>query len=315
MESGSGSPMSRTRPDRRQAIQWPGSRVAQDFDGDGWPDIFIANDSRANHLWINQKNGTFLEKALDVAIAYDGSGNARANMGVALADVNGDQRLDVFVTHLAEELHTLWEQDTSGRFRDRTAASGLATPRWRGTGFGAIAIDFDHDGNPDIAVVNGRVSHARIMAPNIRDDLPLFWQPYAERNQLFASAGDGKFRDVSLASPAFTKTAEVTRGLAWVDLDGDGAMDLVTTSIEGPARIYRNVAPKAGHWLIVRAFDPKLKRDAVAPVVTVTAGGRSRIAPANPGQSHCSSGDPRARLRAWPRDHDRPDPNRLAQWR
>jgi hypothetical protein len=195
-------------------------------------------------------------------------------MGVAIADVNGDRRLDLFVTHLAEELHTLWQQDASGSFRDRTALSGFATPRWRGTGFGTIAIDFDHDGNPDIAIVSGRVSRARIASPNIREDLPPFWKDYAERNQLFAGIGDGKFRDVSTVDPAFTKTAEVTRGLAWVDLDGDGAMDLVTTSIEGPARVYRNVAPKAGHWLIVRAFDPNLKRDAIGALVTVIAGGR-----------------------------------------
>jgi hypothetical protein len=82
--------------------------------------------------------------------------------------------------------------------------------------------------------------------------------------------------------------------LAWADLDNDGAVDLVTTSVEGPARVYRNVAPKQGHWLIVRAFDPALNRDAYGALVTVTAGGKRRVVPANPGQSYCSSGDPRA---------------------
>jgi hypothetical protein len=273
-----------------------------DFDGDGWPDIFAANDARANHLWINKRNGTFAEEALERAIAYDAGGNPLANMGVALSDVDSDGRLDVFVTHLAEELHTLWRQDTPGYFRDRTAAAGLANPRWRGTGFGTIALDFDHDGNPDIAVVNGRVMRARAPSPNIRDDLPAFWKDYAERNQLFAGTGGGKFRDISPASPALTKTAEVTRGLAWADLDGDGGMDLVTTSIEGPVRVYRNVAPKAGHWLIVRAFDPKLKRDAIGALVAVSAGGRTRVAPANPGLSYCSSGDPRAHFGLGPAD-------------
>jgi hypothetical protein len=265
-----------------------------DFDGDGWPDIFVANDQRANHLWINRKNGTFVEEGIERGIAYDAGGNALANMGVALADVDGDRRLDVFVTHLAEELHTLWRQDTPGHFRDRTAAAGLANPRWRGTGFGTIALDFDHDGNLDIAVVNGRVSRARTLSPNIRDDLPAFWRDYAERNQLFAGTGDGKFRDISPGSPAFAGTAEVTRGLAWADLDGDGGVDLITTSIEGPVRVYRNVAPKSGHWLVVRAYDPRLKRDAIGAIVSVTAGGRTWVAPANPAQSYCSSGDPRA---------------------
>jgi hypothetical protein len=276
--------------------------VCADFDGDGWADIFAANDARPNHLWINQRNGTFVEKAVEHGLAYDGAGHTPANMGVAHADFDLDNRLDVFVTHLSEELHTLWSQDVPARFRDTTATAGLANPRWRGTGFGTIGADFDHDGRPDIAVVNGRVSRARNRSPNIRGDLPAFWHDYAERNQLFANAGDGKFRDVSADSPAFAGTAEVTRGLAWTDLDGDGAIDLITTSIEGPARVYRNVAPKQGHWLIVRAFDGALKRDGYGAVVTVTAGGRKWVAVANPGQSYCSSGDPRAHFGLGPAD-------------
>jgi enediyne biosynthesis protein E4 len=268
--------------------------VCADFNGDGWPDIFVANDMRQNHLWINKKNGTFAEEAVERGLAYDGAGHTAANMGIALADLHGEGRLDVFVTHLSEELPTLWKQDDPGRFHDNTAASGLAASRWRGTGFGTIAIDFDHDGEIDLAAVNGRVSRNRTPVAAPREGLPEFWHSYAERNQLFANSGGGKFRDVSGTCPAFTGSAEVTRGLAWVDLDGDGAIDLITTSIEGRARVFRNVAPKAGHWLIVRAFDSVLKRDAYGALVTVTAGGRKRVTPANPGQSFCSSGDPRA---------------------
>ncbi len=276
--------------------------VCADFDGDGWPDIFIANDARPNHLWINQKNRTFTEDAVARGLAYNGAGQVAANMGIALADLDGDGRLDVFVTHLSEELHTLWRQDVPGRFRDATAASGLASPRWRGTGFGTIAIDFDHDGHPDIAVANGRVMRARNRSPNIRADLPEFWHDYADRNQLFANTGNGKFKDISTGSPAFTATAEVTRGLAWVDLDNDGAVDLITTSIEGPARILRNIAPKRGHWLTVRAFDPALNRDAYGAIVTLSAGGRQWVGVANPAQSYCSSGDPRVHFGLGPAD-------------
>jgi enediyne biosynthesis protein E4 len=266
-----------------------------DFDGDGWVDIFVANDAQPNHLWINRHDGTFADEAKLRGVAYNALGNVEANMGVAVADLAGAGRLDLFVTHLSEELHTLWRQDVPGQFRDLTAAAGLANPRWRGTGFGTVAIDFDHDGNLDLAVANGRVMGARSPARDRPpDDLPEFWRPYAERNQLFAGLGGGKFQDVSENNPAFAGVPGVYRGLAWGDLDGDGAVDLVVAAIEGPARVFRNVAPKRGHWLGVRAFDPALKRDAYGAVVTVSAGGRRWVGMCNPGQSYCSSGDPRA---------------------
>jgi enediyne biosynthesis protein E4 len=265
-----------------------------DFTGDGWPDLLIANDAQPNHLWVNQKNGTFADEAALRGLAYDGAGNVRANMGVAVGDFHGDGRADVFVTHLAEELHTLWRQDAPGRFRDATARAGLARPRWRGTGFGVVAADFDRDGHLDLAIANGRVMRARAATGPTRDDLPPFWRDYAERNQLFAGLGEGRFRDDSANSPAFAGIAAVTRGLAWGDLDNDGAIDLVTSEIEGPIRVYRNVAPNAGHWLAVRAIDPRLQRDAIGAVVTVRAGARDRVAAVNPAQSYCSAGDLRA---------------------
>jgi hypothetical protein len=268
--------------------------VCADFDGDGWTDLFIANDARPNHLWINNRNGTFSEQAVLRGVAYDGAGHALADMGVTLADVDNDGRLDLFVTHLTSELHTLWRQDVPGQFRDVTRGAGLANPRWRGTGFGTIAVDFNHDGHTDLAVVNGRIARARVPSPNIRPDLPAFWHDYAERNQLFANVGGGQFRDVSPSNPVFCGTAEVARGLAWADLDQDGAVDLIVTSIEGPARLFRNVAPKAGHWLIVRTYDPLRNRDVPGTLVTVRHGSTTRVALANPGQSYCSSGDPRA---------------------
>jgi hypothetical protein len=270
--------------------------VCADFTGDGWIDIFVANDARANHLWVNKHDGTFEERALTMNIAYNAVGNPQANMGVALTDLHGHGRGDLFVTHLSEELHTLWKQEAPGRFRDVTGAAGLASTRYRGTGFGTIAIDFDHDGFADIAVANGRVMRSRdgSIPTSIRADLPSFWQDYAERNQLFAGDAGGKFRDIGKGNEAFCGPAAVFRGLAWADLDGDGAIDLVTTEIEGPVRAFKNIAPKKGHWLIVRAFDPNLKRDALGAVVHVKTGDRSRIGFACPGQSYCSSGDARA---------------------
>jgi len=266
--------------------------VCADFSDDGWPDIFVANDARANHLWINRRDGTFQEEGLARGAAYDGAGRPPSNMGVALVAWPGAERFDVFVTHLSEESHTLWRQDVPGRFRDATSAAGLAAPARRGTGFGTIAIDFDHDGHLDLAVVAGRVSRSRVPTARVRADLPEFWREYAEPNQLFQGLPGGTFKDVSPSHPEFTQPADVMRGLAWADLDGDGAIDLIGSSIEGPARLLRNVAPKAGHWLIVRAYDPLLKRDAYGSKVSIRAGGTTRTASANPGQSYCSSGSP-----------------------
>jgi hypothetical protein len=267
--------------------------VCADFNGDGWPDILVANDAKANYLWINRRDGTFKDEAYDRGVAFNGLGNAQGNMGVALADVAGTGRLDLFITHLTEETHTLWRQAKVGYFEDRTIAAGLARPRWGGTGFGTILADFDLDGAPDAAVVNGRVSRTEA-APPVQEGLDPYWAAYAERNQLFANDGRGVFRDISLGNTAFCGTYAVQRGLVWGDFDGDGRIDLLVTSVAGPARFFRNVSAGTGHWLMVRARDPALHRDAYGAVVTVEAGGRRWVGLVNPGQSYLCSGDPRA---------------------
>jgi hypothetical protein len=212
-------------------------------------------------------------------------------MGVAAGDVDGDGLFDLFVTHLTEETNTLWRQGPRGKFRDQTIDSGLASAAWRGTGFGTVLADFDHDGAPDLALVNGRIARP---ASLVEPALGPHWGWYAERNQLFANDGTGRFRDLSPANDAFCGKYNVARGLVCADLDGDGAMDLLVTTVAGPARLLRNVAPNRGHWLLVRAVDPKLKRDAIGAEVYVKAGGRTRVGMINPAVSYLCSGDVRA---------------------
>jgi hypothetical protein len=265
--------------------------VCADFDGDGWPDIFVANDGQPNRLWINQRNGTFRDEAVSRGIAYDGMGSAPANMGVALGDVDGDGLFDIFVTHLTEETHTLWSQKPRGIFRDRTVPAGLAVPGSRGTGFGTVLADFDHNGAIDTVVVNGRVARSK---PVAAETLGPFWSQYAERNQLFANAGAGRFQDISASNNAFCGVPGVYRGLACGDVDGDGAPDLLVTALGGPARLFRNIAPKRGRGLMVRVVDPALRRDAYGAEVTVRAGERRWARWVNPGYSYLCSNDPRA---------------------
>ncbi len=266
--------------------------VCADFDGDGWPDIFVANDDQANRLWINQKNGTFKDEAVRRGVAYDGIGQAQSGMGVALGDADGDGIEDLFVTHLTAETNTLWMQKPRGLFRDRTGASGLAAPRWRGTGWGVAMADFDLDGALDLAIVNGGVS--RVAAPAGAEALGSFWSSYAERNQLFAGDGKGRFRDLSPGQPALCGRPNVGRGLAVADVNADGAPDLLVTTIGGRARLLLNRVPDRGHWLAVRPFEPALNRESVGAVVTVRAGGRNCLRRADPSGSFLCSGDPHA---------------------
>ena len=262
-----------------------------DFNGDGWPDIFVANDEKPNHLWINNGDGTFAEEASLHGVAVDGTGRVQAGMGVAVGDVEGTGRFAIYVTHLGNENHTLWTQHTKqGQFVDRTAAAGLLRLDWRGTGFGTLMRDFDHDGWLDIAVVNGAVfAHSKTPNPALGPHMG----NYSERNQLFRNEGEGKFKDISGRNHPFCGIPNVARGLASGDLDGDGAVDLVVTTVAGRARVYRNVAQPRGHWLLVRALDPRLKRDAYGAEITLDAGGRSQIRIVNPTESYQSSSDPR----------------------
>lgn len=267
--------------------------VCADFTGDRWPDILVANDGARNHLWINHGNGTFTEEGIARGIAYNAMGQPEANMGIAVGDVNGDGMLDVFITHLTTELHVAWLQGPAGLFQDRTSAMGLAHPGWRSTGFGTVFGDFDQDGALDLALANGKVKRVdgAPAAPEAGD----FWAAYAERNQIFANDGAGKFRDVSTGNAPFSEPAGVSRGLAIGDIDGDGALDLLVTRVAAPVRLFRNVAQARGHWLKIRAIDPALGgRDAYGSEVTVRAGNLVWRRYVNPGFSYLVSNAPEA---------------------
>jgi hypothetical protein len=265
--------------------------VCADFDGDGWVDVFVANDGKPNHLWMNKRDGTFSEEAGRRGVATNGANQVQAGMGVALGDVDGDGLFDLFVTHLGDEQHTLWRQGPRGQFRDHSAAARLTAPRWRGTGFGVCLADLDNDGNADAIHVNGRVTKGAPIAKDLPG--PAHWRPYLERNQCFANEG-GRFRDRSDAEPALCGAPNVGRGLAHGDFDGDGGVDLLITSAGGRARLLRNVAPNRGHWLLVRALDRGGKRDALGAEVTLHGGGKTRTQVVRSAGSYLSASDPRA---------------------
>jgi len=264
--------------------------LCADFNGDGWPDLLIANDGEPNCLWINQKDHTFKEEAARRGLACNEHAQPQANMGIAIGDVDGDGLFDIFVTHLAEESHTLWRQGPRGLFRDKTGPSGILKAHWRGTGFGTLLADFNNDGHLDLAIANGAVF---AQAKPLDDSLGPFWSAYGQRNQLFSGDGTGRFRDISLDNDHFCGKSNVARGLACGDINADGGVDLLLTTIGGPARLFRNVAPR-GHWLSVRAFDPVHKRDAFGTEITVHAGTRRWVRWLHPAESYLTSSEPRA---------------------
>ncbi len=260
----------------------------EDFNEDGWQDVFIANDGEANHLWVNQKNGTFQEAALSLGVAVNAHGIAEASMGVAAGDVDADGDLDLFMTHLLTESNTLY-LGTGKAFEDGSSRSGLANPSIVFTGFGTTFLDIELDGDLDLLVANGRVQQG---SPNPGTTLPSPWDQYAEINQVFLGDGNGGFLDATTSESAFCGPAEVSRGLALGDLDADGDLDVVIANCAGPSQIYRNVAARQGHWLSIRVIDPKLRRDVYGAVVRVHVDDQIHRRTVGPSNSYLSSSSP-----------------------
>jgi hypothetical protein len=266
--------------------------VCADFDGDGWPDVYVANDAYANHLWINHHDGTFRESAFQMGAALNMSGHADAGMGLVAADFDGDGSLDLFVTHLAGEMNTLFLNRGAGRgFQDSTGRSGTAISGIPLTGFGVVAMDADLDGDLDLLVVDGRVNRGD-PRPGSRAPPPL--DELAEPKLFYLNDGHAHFKLATDLAGELGSAVEVSRGLAVGDIDGDGALDVVVNNIGSPARVYFNEAPRAGRWLSVRAVDPRLHRDAIGAMVRVQAGGRSFVRCIESSSSYLSSSSLRA---------------------
>jgi hypothetical protein len=214
-----------------------------DFNGDGWVDLYIANDGYQNQLWINQRNGTFKDVALLSGAAFSEYGKAKAGMGVDAGDFDNDGDEDVFVTNLTGEGHDLYVNDGSGTFETRSAVAGLAYTTLPYTGFGTAWLDVDNDGWLDLMTVNGTVQKidglVRANDPN----------PLRQRKQVFRNLGNGRFEDAtSRAGPVF-EPLDVGRGAAFGDLDNDGDTDIVVGNNNGATQVLLNAVGSRNHWV------------------------------------------------------------------
>jgi hypothetical protein len=259
--------------------------VVGDYDDDGWPDVFVANDGTPNFLYHNEGRGIFKEVGLFAGVAVASDGKPRAGMGTDFGDYDGDGRLDLFVTNHELEMHTLFRNLGGGLFEDVTSRSGIGLPTLPFVGFGALFLDYDNDGDLDLAIVNGHVlNNSGHFRPGSRE---------AQRKLLFRNDGGGRFTEVgALSGPGFA-TEAVGRGLASADIDNDGYLDLLVTNNGGPADLLRNEGGTGNNALLVRTVGTRSNRDGIGARLRLTAGGVTQIREVKAGSSYLGQSDVR----------------------
>jgi enediyne biosynthesis protein E4 len=255
-----------------------------DFDGDGWPDLFVANDTQPNRLYRNNGNGTFTDVAVAAGVAFGETGVARAGMGVDAADYDGSGRPSLVIGNFSNEMLGLYHNEGKGLFIDEAPSSTVGQASLLTLTFGCFFFDYDLDGKLDIFATGGHVA----------DDISAV-QPkvtYAQAPHLFRNLGQKRFEDVvpKLGPPLGRKL--VGRGAAYADVDNDGDLDLLVTTNGGPAYLLRNDGGNKNGFLRVRLVGSASNRDAIGAKVTLTlADGTKPWAAVRSGSSYCSQSE------------------------
>ena len=261
-----------------------------DFNGDGWIDIYVANDGQPNQLWINQRNGTFKNTALVAGAGLSAEGEAKSSMGIDAGDFDNDGDEDLFITELAGQGINLFVNNGSGMFEERSAQAGLRQPTLPHTGFGTAWLDFDNDGWIDLLTVNGAVTQ-NLDALARHESFPL-----KQRMQLFHNLRNSRFEDVTEHAGAVFRIAEVGRGAAFGDVDNDGDVDVVVGNASGPVRLLINTLGNRNHWTGLRLVGegmPNAANAVGARVAIVKSDGSTQWRRARADGSYASANDPR----------------------
>jgi len=256
-----------------------------DYDGDSWPDLFVANDTEPNFLFHNQGDGTFKEVGVESGIALSERGVSRAGMGIDAADTQHNGAFDVLITNFAGEQLTLYRRDSSGLFLDVAGRAGVGNATQTYLGFGAFFLDYDLDGWADLFITNGHID----------DDIGRrdAGVTYAEPSLLFRNTGQGHFTDVSGQSGIALTTPRVGRGAAWGDLDNDGSPDLLIMSNNGKAALLHNENHTGNGWIRLKLVGTTSNRDAYGARVRVTVGRETQTQEVHSGSSYLSASDRR----------------------
>jgi hypothetical protein len=256
-----------------------------DYDKDGWPDFFIANDSIPEALFHNKRDGTFEEVALVSGIALDGGGATFAGMGVDFEDYNNDGWPDVIVTDLANQRYSLYTNGGDGTFDYATNSSGLGAITLLHSGWGVRFLDYDNDGWKDLFIAQAHVmDNIEVNEPHLH---------YLEPPMLLHNERGRKFTDVSSNSGEVFHKRWAGRGLASGDIDNDGKVDVVITSNNGPAWVLKNETPTDNHWLTLKLVGVKSNRDAIGAQVEIATESGKQYASVTTASSYQSSSDPR----------------------
>jgi len=253
-----------------------------DYDEDGWPDLLVANDTQPNKLYRNQRNGTFKDVAVEAGIAFSAEGKARAGMGVDVADFNHSGRPGVAITNFDNEMIGLYRASGDGNYVDVATQSGVGLASKDRLGFGCVFLDADLDGWLDLAVVNGHIDDT---VRNVRG------VGYAQSPQLFLNDGQGKFRDVAGEIGGGFTQPKVGRGLAYGDFDRDGDLDLLMTTNNGPAYLFRNDQAGGNKSIRIRLIGTKSNRDAIGARVRIFHGETSQSRLVKGGSSYLSQSE------------------------